>query len=142
MIFYDSNPERSRTSIRDEEREAEVQPVMTVSEDQLAVAEKTIRLRGQQFWQYGVVGPYTSEIHHESRYPTATKRTTRWFLTEPHRRYQLDNAVLPVDDTDCLGPVLTEDGYRFEIASHAELTAVIYHLKSRITNSTVCGYFQ
>ncbi len=49
-----------------------------------------------------------------SLYPTANKQTTRWFLTELHRRYQLDNVELLVDDADYLGSVLAEDGYRFQ----------------------------
>ena len=72
-----------------------------------------IRLHGQQFWLYGAVDPYTNEILHVSLYPTATKQTTRLFLTELHRRYQLNDVKFLVDDIDYLGPVLAEDGYRF-----------------------------
>jgi len=32
---------------------ADLQPISTVSADQLAVDEKMIRLHGQQFWLYG-----------------------------------------------------------------------------------------
>ncbi|CDK40363.1 transposase [Halorubrum sp. AJ67] len=35
---------------------------------------------------------------------------TRWFLTELHRRYQLDGVEFLVDDADYLGPVFAEDG--------------------------------
>jgi hypothetical protein len=38
-------------------------------------------------------------------------KTTRWFLTELHRRYQIDNVVFLVDDADYLGPMLDENGY-------------------------------
>jgi len=48
-----------------------------------------IRLHGQQFWLYGAVDPYTNEILHVSLYPTTTKQTTRWFLTDLlHQRYR------------------------------------------------------
>ena len=72
-----------------------------------------IRLHGQQFWLYGAVDPYNNEILHLSLYTAAIKQTTRWFLTELHRRYQLDDVEFLVDDADYLGPVLAEDGYRF-----------------------------
>jgi len=77
-----------------------------------------IRLYGQQFWLYGAVDPETNEILHVSLFPTANKQITRWFPDELHRRYQLDNVLFLVDDADYLGPVLAEDGYRFQILSH------------------------
>ena len=51
------------------------------------------------------------------------KQTTRWFLDELHRRYQLDDVVLPVDGADYLGPVLAEDGYRFQVIPHGNRNA-------------------
>jgi len=36
---------------------ADLQPISTVSEDQLAVDEKIFRLHGQRFWLYGAVDP-------------------------------------------------------------------------------------
>ncbi|MEF8800863.1 MAG: DDE-type integrase/transposase/recombinase [Halolamina sp.] len=103
---------------------AELQPISTVSADQLAVDEKMIRLHGQEFWLYGAVDPQTNEILYVSLFSTATKQTTRWFLAELHRRYQLDDAVFLVDDTDYLGPVLAEDGYRFRIIEHGNRNAI------------------
>jgi transposase-like protein len=90
---------------------ADLQPISTVSADQLAVDENMIRLHGQQFWLYGAVDPETNEILHVSLFPTANKQTTRWFLDELHRRYQLDNVLFLVTDADYLGSVLAEDGY-------------------------------
>jgi transposase-like protein len=95
-----------------------------VSTDQLAVGEKMIRLHGQQFWLYGAVDPQTNEILHVSLFPTATKQTTRWFLTELHQRYTLDDVVFLVDDTEYLGPVLAEDGYRFQTVRHGNRNAI------------------
>jgi transposase-like protein len=79
-----------------------------------AVDEQMLRLHGQQFRLYGAVDPSTNETLRVSRYPIATKQTTRWFLTELHQRYQLDDAEFLVDDADCLGRVLGEDGARFQ----------------------------
>ena len=116
--------DRSHVAIHNWVHKADLQPLSTVSEDQLAVDEKMIRLHGQQFWLYGAVDPYTNEILHVSLYPTATKQTTRWFLTELHRRYQLDDVKFLVDDADYLGPVLAEDGYRFQIIQHGNRNAI------------------
>ena len=62
-------------------------------------------------------------ILHVSLFPIATKQTTRWFLDELHRRYQLDDVVFPMDDADYLGAVLAEDGYRFQIGPHGNRNA-------------------
>ena len=59
-----------------------------------------------------------------SLYPTANKQTTRWFLTELHRRYQLGDVKFLVDDADYFGPVLAEDGYRFQIIQHGNRNAI------------------
>ena len=83
-----------------------------------------IRLHGQKFWLYGAVYPYTNEILHVSLYPTANKQTMRWFLTELHRRYQLDHLTFLIDDADYLGPVLAEDGYRFQVIRHGNRNAI------------------
>ena len=40
-----------------EVNKADLQPISTVSEDQLAVDEKMLRLHGQKFWLYGAVAP-------------------------------------------------------------------------------------
>ena len=116
--------DRSHVAIHNWVHKADLQPISTVSEDQLAVDEKMIRLHGQQFWLYGAVDPHTNEILHVSLYPTANKQTTRWFLTELHRRYQLDDVKFLVDDADYLGPVLAEDGYRFQIIQHGNRNAI------------------
>ena len=92
---------------------ADLQPTPTVTADQLAVDEKAIRLHGQDAWLCGAVDPQTDEISHMSLFPTATKRATRWFLADFHRRYQLDGVTFLVDAASYLGPVLAEDGYRF-----------------------------
>jgi len=117
--------DRSHVAIHNWVHKADRQPISTVSVDQLAVDETMIRLHGQQFWLYGAVDPYTNEIFHVSLYPTATKQTARWFLTELHRRYhQLDDVKFLVDDVDYLGPVLAEDGCRFQIIQHGNRNAI------------------
>jgi transposase-like protein len=115
---------RSHVAIHEWVHSADLQPISTVTADQLAVDEKMIRLHGQQFWLYGAVDPETNEILHVSLFPTANKQITRWFLDELHRRYQLDNVLFLVDDADYLGPVLAEDGYRFQILSHGNRNAI------------------
>ena len=115
---------RSHVAIHNWVHKADLQPISTGSEDLLAVDEKLIRLHGQTFWLYGAVDPFTNEIRHVSLYPTATKQTTRWLLTELHRRYQLDNAEFLVDDADYLGSVLAEDGYRFQLIRHGNRNAI------------------
>jgi putative transposase len=116
--------QRSHVAIHGWVHNANLQPISTVSADQLAVDEKMIRLHGQEFWLYGAVDPKTNEILHVSLFPTATKQTTRWFLAELHRRYQLDGVLFLVDDADYLGPVLAEDGYRFQILAHGNRNAI------------------
>ena len=116
--------DRSHVAVHNWVHTADLQPISTVSADQLAVDEKMIRLHSQKFWLYGAVDPYTNEILHLSLYPTATKQMTRWFLTELHRRYQLDDVEFLVDDADYLGPVLAEDGYRFRVIRHRSRNAI------------------
>ena len=59
-----------------------------------------------------------------SLFPTATKRTTRRFLVDLHRRYQLDGVEFLVDDASYLGPIPAEDGYRFQTLAHGNQSAV------------------
>ncbi len=66
--------DRSHVTVHNWVHKADLQPISTVSEDQLAVDEKMIRLHGQKFWLYGAVYPYTNEILHVSLYPTAKNR--------------------------------------------------------------------
>ena len=115
---------RSHVAVHNWVHKADLQPISTVSEGQPAVDEKMIRLHGQQFRLYGAVGPLTNEILHESLHPTADKQTTRWFLSELHRRYQLDTVEFLVDDADHLGPVLAEDGYRSQVFCHGIRNAI------------------
>ena len=116
--------ERSHVAIHKWVHKADLQPLSTVTADQLAVDEKMIRLHGQNHWLYGAVDPQTDEILHVSLSPTTTKQTTRWFLDELHRRYQLEDVLFLVDNADYLGPVLAEDGYRFQVISHGNRNAI------------------
>jgi transposase-like protein len=115
---------RSHVAVHDWVQKAELQPILTVSADQLAVDEKMIRLHGEEFWLYGAVDPETNEFLHVRLFPTTTKQTTRWFLADLQRRYQLDGVQFLVDDADYLGPVLDEDGYRFQVISHGNRNAI------------------
>ena len=116
--------DRSRKAIHDWVHKAELQPMSTVTADQLAVDEKMIRLHGQEFWLYGAVDPHTNEILHVRLFPTANKQTTRWFLAGLHRRYQLNDVVFLVNDADYLAPVLAKDGYRFQVLTHGNRNAI------------------
>jgi transposase-like protein len=110
--------QRSHVAIHNWVHEAELQPISTVTAGQLAVDEKMIRLHGQDHWLYGAVDPRTNENLHVSLFPTTTKQTTRWFLDELQRRYQLDGVLFLVDNADYPSPVLIEDRYRFQVISH------------------------
>ena len=88
------------------------------------VGEKVIRINGDDYWLYGAVDPETNEILHFRLFPTATKRTMRWFLTEPHRRYRLDDVEFLVDDADYPVNVLDEDSYRFQTLPHGNRNAI------------------
>ena len=59
-----------------------------------------LHLHCQQFWLCGAVGPQTIEILHVTFSSTANTQTTRWFLTQRPRRYQLDTAGFLVDAAD------------------------------------------
>ena len=116
--------QRSHVAIHEWVHKADLQPVSTVTADQLAVDEKMIRLHGQKFWLYGAVDPHTNKILHVRLFPTANKQTTRWFLADLHRRYQLTDVVFLVDDADYLAPVLAEDGYRFQVLAHGNRNTI------------------
>jgi transposase-like protein len=131
--------DRSHVAIHEWVHNADLQPISTVSADQLAVVENMIRLHGQQFWLYGAVDPETNETLHVSLFQTANKQTTRWFLDELHRRYQLDNVLFLVDDADYLGSVLAGDGYRFQLLSHGNRNAIErVSWEDKTTNLIVC----
>ena len=115
---------RSHVAIHNWVHKADLQPVSTVTADQLAVDEKVIRINGNDYWLYGAVDPETNEILHFRLFPVTTKQTTRWFLTELHRRYQLDGVEFLVDDADYLVNVLDEDGYRFQMIPHGNRNAI------------------
>ena len=50
---------------------ANLQPISTVSEDQLAPDETMVRLYGQKLWLHGAVDPYTNKILLMGLYLTA-----------------------------------------------------------------------
>ena len=115
---------RSHVAIHDWVQKADLQPASTVTADQLAVDEKVIRINGNDYWLYGAVDPETNEILHLRLFSATTKQTTRWFLAELHRRYQLDGVEFLVDDADYLVNVLDDDGYRFQMRSHGNRNAI------------------
>jgi transposase-like protein len=115
---------RSHVAIHNRVHKADLQPISTVTADQIAVDEKVIRINGDDYWLYGAVGPETNKILQFRPFPTATKQTTRWFLTELHHRYQFNNVEFLVDDEDYLVNVLDEDGYRFQMMSHGNRNSI------------------
>ena len=129
--------DRSQVAIHERVHTADLQPTPTVTADQLAVNEKAIRLHGQDAWLCGAVDPQMDEMSHISLFPTATKQTTRWFLADSHRRYQLDGVTFLVDAASYLSPVLTEGGYRFQILLHGNRNAIerIFRKVERRTSS-------
>ena len=95
--------DRSHVAIHNWVHNAELQPISTVTADQIAGDETMIRVTGHEQWLCGAVDPSTNEIIHVSRFPATTKQTTRWFLAELHRRCQLDDPVFLVDGASYLG---------------------------------------
>jgi len=116
--------QRGHVAIHKWMQKAELQPISAVSADQIAVDEKVIRVNGDDYWLYGAVDPETNEILHVRLFSTTTKQTTRWFLSDLHRRYQLDNVEFLVDDADYLVNVLVEEGYRFQMILHGNRNAI------------------
>ena len=100
-----------------------LQPILTVSADQLAVDEKVIRINGEDYWLYGAVDPEMNEILQFKLFPTTTKQTTRWFLAELHQQYRLDGVKF-VDGAEYLVNALDEDGHRFQMISHGNRNAI------------------
>ena len=92
--------QRSHVAIHNWVHTANLQPISTVSADQLAVDEKVIRSNGEDYWLYGAVDPETNTILQFRLFPTTTKQTTRWVLAELHRRYRLDGVEFLVDDAE------------------------------------------
>ena len=116
--------DRSHVAIHEWVHKAELQPISTVTADQLAVDEKVIRINGADYWLYGAVDPNTNKIIHVRLFPATTKQTTRWFLTDLHHRCQLDGVEFLVDDADYLVTVLDNDGYEFRVVSHGNRNAI------------------
>jgi putative transposase len=147
---------RSHVAIHEWVHKANLQPLSTVTADQLAVDETMIRLHGRAYWLYAVirtlrvligerdasrlvnaVDPRTNEIAHVSHYPTTNKTTTRQFLTELHRRYQLDDVVFLIDGGDHLAPVFDTDGYDYRVVKHGNRNAierVFWEIQRRTTS--------
>ena len=95
--------DRSHVAIPNWVHNAELQPISTVTADQIAGDETMIRVTGHEHWLYGAVDPSTNEIIHVTLFSATTKQTTRWFLAELHRRCQLDDPVFLVDGASYLG---------------------------------------
>jgi len=109
---------RSHVAIHNWVHKADLQPISTVSADQLKVDEKVIRVTGNDYWLYGAVDPETDKILQFRLISRATKQITRWILAELHRRYQLSDVEFLVDDADYLVTVFDEDDYRLQMISH------------------------
>jgi len=116
--------DRSHVAVHNWVHAADLRPVSTVTALQLAVDEKAIRIDGRDYWLYAAVDPDTNEFLHVRLFPTTTKQTTRWFLADLHRRYQLDGVTFLVDDADYLVEVLSADGYDFEVIRHGDRNAI------------------
>jgi transposase-like protein len=69
--------ERSHVAIHNWVHKADLQPISTVTADQVAVDEKMISVNGAEHWLYSAVDPETNEIIHLSLFPSTTKQTTR-----------------------------------------------------------------
>jgi transposase-like protein len=65
--------QRSHVALHHWVQKADLQPVSTVSADQLAVDEKVIRINGDDYWLYSAIDPETNEILQFRLFLTATK---------------------------------------------------------------------
>ena len=72
---------RSHVAIHNWVHKAELQPVSTVTEEQIAVDEKMIRINGDDHWLYGAIDPKTNEVIHLSLFPATTNRRRGGFWT-------------------------------------------------------------
>ena len=68
---------RNHVAIHDWVHKADLQPISTVTTDQVAIDEKMIRVNGKEYWLYGAVDPEPNEIINPSLFPATTKQTTR-----------------------------------------------------------------
>ena len=116
--------DHSHVAIHNWVHKADLQPISTVSADQLAIDEKVIRVNGDDYWLYGAVDPETNKILQSRLSPTATKQIMQWFLAELHRRYQLNDVEFLVDYADYLVAVLDDDGYQFQMTTHGNQNAI------------------
>lgn len=71
--------QRSHVAIHNWIHNAELQPMLTVTADQLTVDKNMICLHGQELWLYGTVNPEANEILQLNLFPTANKQTKRQF---------------------------------------------------------------
>lgn len=88
----------SRVALHNWVHQAELQPISTVSADQLAIDEKMIRLHEKKFWLYDAVDPNPNEIVVLQLYPTTTEGTTRWFLDHLHHRCNVAETTILFDN--------------------------------------------
>lgn len=124
QLFDELGVQRSHVAIHNWVHKADLQPVSTVSANQLGVDEKLIRLNGDDHWLYAAVDPETNEVLQLGLYTVHTKETTRMFLDELHRRYRLDGVTFLVDCAAYLTKVLASDGYRFQVIRSGNRNAI------------------
>lgn len=115
---------RSHVAVHNWVHSADLQPLSSVTADQLALDEKMIYINGLQYWLYGAVDPATNELIHVRLFPTTNKQTTRWFLDDLHRCTRLDGVTILVDDADYLVEVLAAEGYDFRVVQHGPRNSI------------------
>lgn len=74
-LLGDFGVERSRTAIQNWVQKADLQPAGGVSPDRVAVDQKAIRIKDEQYWLYAVVDPQTNRVLHSRLFPTYTIST-------------------------------------------------------------------
>ena len=98
-------------------------PLSTVSADQFAVTEKTIRLQARRSGRT----PRLVRLRTEPFILTAIRPQRNGYrdgFSPSHRRYRLTDVESLVDDADRLGPVLAEDDFRFRTIRHGDRIAI------------------
>ena len=116
--------QRSHVAIHNWVHKTDLQPISTVTADQLAVDEKMVRLHDQDHWLYGAVDPKTNEILHISLFQTRTTERTLLFLRELQDKVPVEQATFLVDGAHFLKAALNRLGLRFQVCRHGNRNAV------------------
>lgn len=93
---------------------ADLRPESGQCPDQVAVNGTVIRPNDEQDWLYASVDFETNELLHTKREPTTTKGLGHSFLMELSEKYDVFDAVFPVDGSHSLRNARQRHGFDFQ----------------------------